>query len=147
LKDQVVSVKNNPVDEKRKHPTIIHEMLFKNKLENDENPVERIKQEVEAIVTAGGETTGSTLTHITYYLTKSPERMKRLKAELQEALPSPDSRLTYQELEKLPFLSAVILEALRYVISILPVLFSGVSFLPEILPFMVSWCYRLAFHP
>mgnify|MGYP004720885231 CR=1 FL=1 len=73
--------------------------------------------EAWAITAAASETTGNALTVITYKVLKDPAVYARLHAELKEAFPNPDD-MTYTELEKLPYLNAVIKEGFRSVPSI-----------------------------
>lgn len=65
------------------------------------------------IVIAGSETTASTLAALTYHLLSDPSLFERLKNELVTAFPDfnqiPDART----LDNLPFLNAVIEEAIR----------------------------------
>ena len=56
------------------------------------------------IVTAGSETTAATLGLITYFLLTLPEVLKKLKEELELAMPDPEKPLSCSELEQLPYL-------------------------------------------
>lgn len=56
---------------------------------------------------------GYTLSAITCELLTNPEILKKLKAELALAIPDPDKTPTRAQIENLPYLSAVIYEALR----------------------------------
>ena len=63
---------------------------------------------------AGAETIGGTLMVGTYYLLKQPETYKKLKKELHEVWPALDQNPPQlRDLEKLPYLNAVIRESLR----------------------------------
>ncbi|KAJ5503276.1 hypothetical protein N7463_006150 [Penicillium fimorum] len=70
-------------------------------------------EEAVALVIAGTDTTGSTLTIGTYQVLRKPEIYKKLKAKLLEAWPNLEQRPNAGDLEKLPYLTAVIKEALR----------------------------------
>lgn len=61
------------------------------------------------LVIAGSETTASTLAAITYHLLADPKLMARLKAELATLKPQHDPA----DLNGLPFLNALIQEAIR----------------------------------
>lgn len=63
-------------------------------------------------MTAGTETTASTLSGITYLLTRNPEKLKKLQEELKTAFTSPDS-VRATDLAQLKYLNAVISETLR----------------------------------
>lgn len=49
----------------------------------------------------------------TYYLIVTPRVLAKLKAELKAAIPDPDTSVPIEVLEKLPYLVAVVQEALR----------------------------------
>jgi cytochrome P450 len=71
-------------------------------------------EEAQALMFAGGDTTGMTLMVATYHLLRTPDTFAKLKEELLMVWPllggkEPEAR----ELEKLPYLTAVIKEALR----------------------------------
>lgn len=51
-----------------------------------------------------------TLTVATFHILDKPHIQKLLRAELTEAMPDPNTILAWDELEKLPYLSAVIAE-------------------------------------
>ena len=65
------------------------------------------------IVGAGTHTTSWILTVIAFHLISQPPLLRRLKEELRAAHPNPSSKPTLPELEKLPFLTAVLKEGLR----------------------------------
>ena len=66
------------------------------------------------LIFAGSETTASTLTCITYYVLSRPNVFKRLRSELESVMPIPDeSPPDPAKLDALPYLNAVINEALR----------------------------------
>ncbi|KAI4222459.1 MAG: hypothetical protein LQ349_007625 [Xanthoria aureola] len=67
------------------------------------------------LLAAGFETTGFTLTTATYHLLfpSSNPHLQKLLHELHTAIPNPASIPSWHELEKLPYLSAVVQESLR----------------------------------
>ncbi|KAI4111762.1 MAG: hypothetical protein LQ339_000219 [Xanthoria mediterranea] len=67
------------------------------------------------LLAAGFETTGFTLTTATYHLLSpsSDSHLKKLLHELLTAIPNPASIPPWHELEKIPYLSAVVQESLR----------------------------------
>ncbi|RJE21131.1 Cytochrome P450 [Aspergillus sclerotialis] len=79
---------------------------------------ERITNEGHSITVAGIETTARTLSVGTYYLFTNESIRLKLRQELREAMPTLDSRPTWYQLEKLPYLSAVVNESLRMSIGI-----------------------------
>ena len=50
---------------------------------------------------------------MTFYLLATPHALNKLRAELKSAIPNPDEHATIKQVEKLPYLNAVILEGLR----------------------------------
>ncbi|KAH8432378.1 uncharacterized protein LDX57_010018 [Aspergillus melleus] len=83
------------------------------KMPPSEKSVQRLHQEAELIILAGFSTTGSTASPLIFELLANPDKLNKLRAELLQALPNPDSPMSLSELEKLPYLSAVIQEGLR----------------------------------
>ncbi|KAL8769010.1 MAG: hypothetical protein Q9209_004927 [Squamulea sp. 1 TL-2023] len=67
------------------------------------------------LLAAGFETTGFTLTTATYHLLSpsSTQHLSLLLTELHAAIPNPQYIPSWQDLEKLPYLTAVIKESLR----------------------------------
>jgi cytochrome P450 len=70
---------------------------------------EDIQTEAGNLIVAGSDTTGITLTYLTWCVLKSPALQKALEEEVNDA----DTLLTDASLEKLPILNAVIDETLR----------------------------------
>lgn len=65
---------------------------------------------------AGAETTGATVCRALFEVVSSQEVYKRLREELIEAIPVFEmDRISLVELEKLPYLTGVVKEALRFV--------------------------------
>jgi cytochrome P450 len=65
------------------------------------------------ITIAGADTTAATLVTLTYHVLSSPSIFKRLRQELEGAMPYPDSAPDPKALDNLPFLNALIEETLR----------------------------------
>lgn len=93
-------------------PTIFNDILASD-LPPHELSFDRLTQDAFAITSAGMETTKSTLTMAVFYVLEQPETQARLKAELVESMPDPNVILPWVELEKLPYLTAIIHESLR----------------------------------
>ncbi|KAJ5505705.1 Cytochrome P450 [Penicillium expansum] len=94
------------------HPTIFTDILQAN-LPPAELSFHRLTQEAMSVSGAGIETTMWTLSVATFHILWNPAIEQRLVSELVEAMPDPDQILSWAQLEKLPFLSAVISESLR----------------------------------
>jgi len=79
------------------------------------------------MIGAGSETVAWALTTLVYYLIEQPSILRKLRAELEEAIPNPTAIPDSLYLEKLPYLTACVREGIR--------LSSGVSVrLPRISP-------------
>ncbi|KAL8904801.1 MAG: hypothetical protein Q9207_003024 [Kuettlingeria erythrocarpa] len=73
----------------------------------------RLQHEAITVVGAGLETTKWTLTVAFYYILADPAIHKRLREELETAIPDPSTVPSWSELQRLPYLSACVEEALR----------------------------------
>ena len=72
-----------------------------------------IANSARAYITAGSDTTSNTLTFLIWAVCKRPHVRDRLVTELQKLLPAEDDDITDEGLQKVPYLCAVIEEALR----------------------------------
>jgi cytochrome P450 len=97
---------------KSQHPTIFHELLQSN-LPPQEKSLDRLGDEAQLMIGAGLETTAWALTTTCYHLIANPPTLKKLRAELEEAIPNPAAGLDVLHLEKLLYLSACIQEGIR----------------------------------
>ncbi|KAL8724913.1 MAG: hypothetical protein Q9181_006622 [Wetmoreana brouardii] len=86
-------------------------------LDNSLPPHERTAQHLHdttiMLLAAGFETTGFTLTTAAYHILSSPFILCRLQRELRSHIHFPSAIPSWQELSKLPYLSAVVKEGLR----------------------------------
>ena len=94
-------------------PTIFHGLLMNSRLEDSEKGADRLIEEARTLISGGTDTTASTLECLTYHLLANPSIIKRLKAELAEAIEDPQQMPQMAQLEILPYLTAVIQEAIR----------------------------------
>jgi cytochrome P450 len=97
---------------KYSHPTIFHELL-KSDLPPQEKSVERLADEAQLMIGAGLETASWAMTVTSFYLISNPTILKKLRAELEAAIPDPTSEVDSLALERLPYLSACIQEGIR----------------------------------
>ncbi|KAK5309418.1 hypothetical protein LTR70_010299 [Exophiala xenobiotica] len=81
--------------------------------ENSRAEESLLTSDARLLVVAGSDTTASTLTHVIYYIARDPTLATNLRAELAENNLRNDHSLTITSLAHLPFLNAVINEALR----------------------------------
>lgn len=84
---------------------IISQMLESPDLSPSDKSRYRLALEVRTFVGAGTETTGNTLSVTTFHLLANPDKARRLKKEIQAAQSKSKAPLTYQELQKLPYLA------------------------------------------
>ncbi|KAH8705225.1 putative cytochrome P450 [Talaromyces proteolyticus] len=95
--------------------TIFHTVLD-SELPPEEKSAARLLEEGQSVVGAGSETTANTLTIITFYLSSNKTILRKLRTEL-ESLPAETPMLP--QLEKLPYLTAVICEGLRLNVGVM----------------------------
>jgi len=74
--------------------------------------ITEVEKQASIIILAGGETSSVALTFATYYLCKNPEVLTKLHAEVR-AKYSGENDITPQSVNQLPYLNAIIQEALR----------------------------------
>ena len=98
-----------------KRPTIFGSLLIEEELHSTEKGTKRLAAECFAILGAGTETTASALAVITYHLLTKPRLLAKLMEELEQSgvTKSPRELPSFPDLEKLPYLGAVIQEGLR----------------------------------
>lgn len=112
-KQVIETINEKSVDYKGfSHPTLFHELL-NSSLPTSEKTVRRLTDEARTIVIAGSETVAWTLTVAGYHLLSNPQILRTLKTELAKAIPDPDVSTSRTTLEQLPYLNAVVKEALR----------------------------------
>ncbi|KAI9774497.1 MAG: hypothetical protein M1839_001685 [Geoglossum umbratile] len=106
-REQIQQIMDNPNDvsySSKSQPTIFHELLCSD-LPAKEKSFDRLCTEGITIVSAGAETTAATLGVITFFLLDNPEILKKLKKELEVAMPDLEKPAKWRELEQLPYLT------------------------------------------
>ena len=98
----------------RPHPTAMWEVAHAGSLPPEERSLKRLCLEAVAVLGGGFETTASALTLGTFLILNNPQIHRKLVEELEEAIPNSKVILPWQQLEKLPYLSCVMKETLRY---------------------------------
>lgn len=78
-----------------------------------EKSVSRLTEEGFTLTGAGTMTTANALNSIVYYILSQPDCLARLKEELRTAFPDPSAIRSSADLERLPYLTAVVTEGLR----------------------------------
>ena len=93
--------------------TIFYDVLTNDSVRPQEKETDHLVQEAQAIIGAGTVTTGHILAIVSFYLIDNPQVLEKLQTEIgglmSETGPSPK----WQQLEQLPYLSAVVSEGLR----------------------------------
>ncbi|KAI9642742.1 hypothetical protein NHQ30_008473 [Ciborinia camelliae] len=114
VKNQVLKVMNGENDGHKhvSHKTVFNELL-KSNLAPEELSVERLKHEAASITGAGIDTTKTTMALISFYVLNNSEICTTLQKELEAAIADPSNIPGVPDLERLPYLSAVIQEGLR----------------------------------
>ncbi|KAI1307124.1 cytochrome P450 [Xylaria venustula] len=108
---ELMSIKTSRTPKNLK-PSIFHDILESNLSPGDKS-LERLTQEAMLVNGAAIETTTWTLTVATFYILFEPYINSCLKSELKWSMPDPDKILPWDLLQKLEYLSAIIMESLR----------------------------------
>lgn len=90
-------------------PTLFRYMVNESGLPEEDLSLDRLTKEAQILLGAGSVSTARTLHFITFYLLSNPHMRKRLEQELKDT----GERATWSQLEKLPYLQALIKEGLR----------------------------------
>ena len=101
------------LDEKPSHRRIFHSIGNDSSLPPEERNVQRLIDEASSLIAAGTLTTSHTLSITIFHVLNNPDILKRLMDELNAHIPNPESSLSLQLLESLPYLNALINEGLR----------------------------------
>ncbi|KIX08873.1 uncharacterized protein Z518_03530 [Rhinocladiella mackenziei CBS 650.93] len=116
LKQQIKEVTSNPENLKKlPHSTTIYHELLRPELYRDHSVPDpgSLYEESQALMFGGADTTGTTLMHGSFYILTNPEVYKKLRTELQGTWPILEQPPSLVTLQKLPYLTGVIKEALR----------------------------------
>ena len=103
----MVQKNSSPAENER--ITVFHALRDSKILPPQEKTVDRLQEEGQVFVAAGSETTAKTLTIIFFHLLDNPMIFNRLRTELESA----PGATSWNALQQLPYLSAVISEGLR----------------------------------
>ncbi|KAI9702616.1 MAG: hypothetical protein M1820_006122 [Bogoriella megaspora] len=94
------------------HRTILHDLL-ESDLPKQEKSRNRLRDEAFSLVTAGSGTTAHTCKCTTYYIQADSGVYSKLMQELRTIMPTRETVPKLTDLEKLPYLTACVLEGLR----------------------------------
>ncbi|PKY05004.1 benzoate 4-monooxygenase cytochrome P450 [Aspergillus campestris IBT 28561] len=103
------------------------EALFDPAIHPEEKSLDRLLDQQMGLLGAGSESTTNTLTVAFFHLLQNKLIFWKLRRELCEIMPNPRSPVQWSKLEKLPYLSGVVNEALR-------LSFAGASRFPRVAP-------------
>jgi len=107
-------LKNRKLLDSASHRIIYSEFLNPENNKGHPTPTAlRLQHEALVLFAAGSHTVGTTLMVGAYHLLRSPDVKQKVVEELLVAWPVLDQPPSYEKLEKLPFLTAVIKETLR----------------------------------
>lgn len=99
--------------QEKSHKTIFHEILDSNILPDSEKTFPRLRDEALTIIGAGTDSAAYALRVVTFHLLDNPAILQRLLAELKTVDMDSESPRKLQQLEKLPYFTAVLMEGLR----------------------------------
>ncbi|RDW92216.1 hypothetical protein BP5796_01610 [Coleophoma crateriformis] len=111
--DQIENIRNQEAEKSEKTDKTIFHTLLKSDLPESERDTSRLADEAVLLVGAGTLTTSWTLSVAMYHLLADPKILKKLKEELENAIPDPNESTPLPKLESLPYLTGVIKEGLR----------------------------------
>jgi cytochrome P450 len=93
---------------------LLEKVIRESALPDQEKTVYRMSAETNVLISAGTDTTARTLAIAHFFIISRPDVHSRLLAELRSVMPTPGAPVPpWAELERLPFLSGVVLESLR----------------------------------
>ena len=82
----------------------IFDSILDSDLPDHEKETERLWQEAQVACIAGTETTAWTLSVLTFYVLSNHEVGRKLRRELESAIPDISANVEIKDLEKLPYL-------------------------------------------
>jgi cytochrome P450 len=97
----VVDAYNSGELKEPERPTFFHDVVSSGLPEREKTPA-RLAQELQIVVAAGSETVAKFLSWTTYFLLENPEKLEKLKEELNRL--DPDRTATMVDLENMPYL-------------------------------------------
>ena len=92
---------------------IFYEIITNPEIRDSEKTDDYLQDEAQTIISAGTVTTAHILTIITFHLLDKPSIRSRLQEELSTVITTSNPNPSWQELERLPYLTGIIQEGLR----------------------------------
>ena len=93
--------------------TIFYDVLTNDEVRPQEKETDHLQDEAQTIVAAGTVTTGHILAISFFYIINDPPILQKLQAEVGDLMAKTGPSPKWQQLEQLPYLTAVITEGLR----------------------------------
>jgi cytochrome P450 len=93
--------------------TVFHSLLMNSNLPNSEKTEGRLADDARILLQGSTDTTAIILSAITCQILANPSISKRLKQELAQAIPDPDSLPASTQIAALPYLTTVIQDGIR----------------------------------
>lgn len=112
LRKQVLQIKDEGAKSRDASKSIMRELIDCD-LPDYEKTLPRLVDEGQSVVGAGTITTAEMMSAMLYHLLNEPELMSNLQNELQPVMQRTNGRPSQNDLEPLPYLTAVIKEGLR----------------------------------
>jgi cytochrome P450 len=118
IRKATAKVVDRASDEKDLEPSakapVIYKIVRESNLPESEKSLSRMAAETVVLTGAGTDTTARTLAIAQYYILSDPAVHARLFAELRTVIPAPGAPVpSHDALERLPYLTGIILESLR----------------------------------
>lgn len=111
---QVNQVIDNPKSlDDSPHETVYHRLLDKKANNGNVSDSETLYEEAQALIFAAGHPIANALTVGIFHVLSNNGSKERLVGELQQGWPDLSKTPTFEDLEQLPYLTAVITESLR----------------------------------
>jgi cytochrome P450 len=107
-------VRDGTSSQEQKGQKTLFQELLNGDLPSEEKSIKRLVDEGQTMIAAGQQTTAHHLKTVTYHVLANPDIHKKLRAELESAIPNSSSIPPLAELEKLSYLRAIILEGHRF---------------------------------
>jgi len=115
LKQAQTVIDTEGIPPEKSSPTVLDAIYTSDVLGPEEKTISRMMAETQALIGAGTETTGNTLSTFVYNVLSNKSTLHKLKTELEGAATSisQSELLEFKILDRLPYLQACIKEALR----------------------------------
>lgn len=121
MRTRVIEIKSD-LKESRAAPdrkTVIRDILTNDQVRPEEKETEYLRWECQTLIAAGTLTTSHMLSILTFYILSNPEILERLQKELRSVMPDAESKPTWVELEKLPYMVGALHLPIFYSVSII----------------------------